>query len=241
MEELRTSLRALVDLDCAAGVYHEAEILEAIEEAIETELGEPSQALLDELTTRALDALEARARDEANWVARTVNDRIDSAFADLDARGIVAAQALGFTVQEGAWLIDRQCGERAGEVRGSVFYHRQDLERGVAGEGLLLAFTGYAGAAEPAAIGREIVYVLQHHGVPVAWNGKVQSRIEIPPFTWQKRRVTKAPPGAGPAGPIPPPAPPPRACPHCGGRGWVTLDPMRGSELCACKLRPPAP
>lgn len=47
----------------------------------------------------------------------------------------------------------------------------------------MFAFTGYGpdpGAGE--AIGREIVHVLKHHGVPVTWDGSAQSRIETGPF-----------------------------------------------------------
>ena len=162
--------------------------------------GEPSPALFDEFVARVKAGLEAQAREEATWRERTINDRLDAAFGDLEARGIVTAQALGFTLQEGSALIDEMCADRGGGVRGSVFYHRQDLEHALDGEGLMLAFTGYGsdpGAEE--AIGREIVHVLQHHGVPVGWNGSARSRIEVEPFVWQKRRTTKAPPAASAA------------------------------------------
>jgi hypothetical protein len=232
----REWLERVVDIDCRSGLYDEAAILGALEDIIEAELGEPSPALYDEAAARVKVGLEARAREEATWRERTVNDRIDGAFEDLDARGIVAAQALGFTVQEGAYLLDEKCAERGERVRGSVFYHRQDLERGVEGGGLALAFTGYGpdrGATE--AIGREIVHVLQHHGLPVRWNGSPRTRIEIEPFVWQKRRVTKAPPGATAAPPLPPIPQPPAACSTCRGRGWVaTGDPATPAVPCAC-------
>ena len=101
----------------------------------------------------------------------------------------------------------------------------------------MLAFSGYSAEADGATIGREVVHVLTHHGVPASWNGSPKSRIEIAPFVWQRRRVTKAPPGAGAAPAVPAPPPPPAVCGLCHGRGWVTLDVNRGSELCACKRR----
>jgi hypothetical protein len=70
---------------------------------------------------------------------------------------------------------------------------------------LFLTFTAYgsdSGVEE--AIGREIVHVLQHHGVRVSWDGSARSRIKIEPFVWQKRRITKAPPGASAAPPTRP-------------------------------------
>jgi len=235
----RRSLERIVDIDCRAGVYDEANILEALQEVIEMELDEPSPALSEEFASRVRSGLEARAREEATWSERTVNDRLDSAFDDLDARGIVTAQALGSTLQEGASLLDDRCADQGGVARGSVFYHRQDLENGVEGEGLCLAFTCYGPeAGGPEAIGREIVHVLKHHGVPVTWNGSERSRIEIDPFPWRKRGVTKAPPGAAAAPPVPPPAPPPAPCALCKGRGWVaTSDPATPAVICGCKTR----
>ncbi|MDI3287770.1 hypothetical protein [Polyangium sp. 15x6] len=234
--QCREWLERVVDVDCRAGVYDEANILEALEEIIEVELGEPFPALFEEFAARVKVGLEARAREEATWGDRTINDRLDSAFDDLDARGIVTAQALGSTLQEGAELIDAMSGDR--EARGSAFYHRQDLERALEGGGLRLAFTAYgdeAGGGE--AIGREIVHVLKHHGVPVSWGGDVRSRIEIEPFEWRKRRATKAPPGGTAAPPVLPPAPPPRpaVCEICKGRGWIQTDPTRFPDICVCK------
>ena len=157
----RAGLERVVRVDCRSGLYDEAEILEAVAEIIDAELGEPSAEILGEFAEKTRAGLEARAREEATWADRTINDRIEGAFADLDARGIVAAeQALGFTVQEGAARIDEErVRAREDEVRGSVFYHRQDLERGVDGRGPPPRLHGLwikaAGASE--AVGREIV------------------------------------------------------------------------------------
>jgi hypothetical protein len=233
----REWLESIVAVDCRAGVYDEANILEALQEIIETELGEPTPALLEDLTAQVRAGLAARAREEATWRGRTANDRLDSAFADLDARGIVTAQALGSTLQEGASLIDDRCADRDDAARGSVFYHRQDLEDALEGEGLSLAFIAYGPETDAAAIGREIVHVLTHHGLSVTWSGSPKQRIQIDPFVWQKRRATQAPPGAAAAPPVPAPPPAPVVCALCNGRGWVTPDPNQGSELCACKRK----
>jgi hypothetical protein len=201
----REWLESVVAVDCRAGVYDEANILEALQEIIETELGEPTPALLEDLTAQVRTGLAEHAREEATWSGRTTNDLLDSAFADLDARGVVTAQALGSTLQEGAALIDERCADRDEAARGSVFYHRQDLEDAVEGGGLSLAFVAYGPEADAAAIGREIVHVLSHHGLSVTWSGNPKQRIQLAPFAWQKRRATQAPPGATAA------PPPPRA------------------------------
>ncbi|QAT84301.1 hypothetical protein EJ065_2729 [Corallococcus coralloides] len=80
--------------------------------------------------------------------------------------------------------------------RGAVFFHGQDLERGVRGEGLLLAFGAYENdeaqqEAASLAIAREVRETLARHGVRTDWNGDVDERLLIPPFAWRKRRYTQ--------------------------------------------------
>jgi hypothetical protein len=238
VDACRSWLHEVVELDCRSGFYDEANIREAIAEIIELELGEPHPALFDEIAARVSPRLAARAREEELWQDRTVNDRLDAAFEDLDARGIVARQLLGFTVQEGASLIDELCAASPG-ARGSVFYHRQDLERGVRGEGLFLAFAPREeNPAAWLAIGHEIVHVIKHHGAPVQWDGDLNQRIKIAPFEWRKRRVTRAPPSTDAVAPPYQPARPPAVCGICQGKGW--LPQLKESDFprrCECQKR----
>ncbi|MCB9598860.1 MAG: hypothetical protein H6721_07660 [Sandaracinus sp.] len=80
---------------------------------------------------------------------------------------------------------------------GAVFFHGQDVERGVRGEGLYLAFgafaTGPAHQAETVKVGREICDTLTRFGLPTEWNGTTTSRIRVSPFEWRKRRVSRPP------------------------------------------------
>lgn len=131
--------------------------------------------------------------EERTWHGVTTNDRIDKAFEFLDQSGIFTAQNY--------WCCSR-CGHSAAasemterKTRGYVFYHEQDTDRGVEGEGLLLAFGSYEGEdPNTEAIGREICSALDSFGIPHQWNGSSSSRIAIEPFEWRKRRVTTAPP-----------------------------------------------
>lgn len=233
-------LESVIDVDCRSGLYDEATILDAVREIIEMELGAFDAVLFEQCAARTRAGLAACARDEQTWASRTSNDRLESAFSDLEARGIVTGQAVGFTIQEGAALIDAIVVERGG-ARGSVFFHRQDLERAIAGGGLALAFTAYdAEVGEPTiAIGREVVAVLAHHGLGTQWDGTGRSRIVVTPFVWQRRRSTRAPAGPGPAPTVAQEralTPPPRAvCSRCGGKGWVQKDAASFPEPCACK------
>lgn len=224
LDECRETLEANIEVDTRSGLYDENEITEEIEAVITGILGEPSPELLEEYAAKARDLLARQAAEESAWVERTVNDRLEDALRDLARRGILSGQALGMTIQEGAALVDEACIACDAEVRGSLFYHRQDLERGVSGEGLLLAFglppptedlpENDAADAERdrrksawREVGREIVHVLRHHGIDVAWDGSINSRIAIAPFEWRRRRVTTAPGSAAPGAPPLPSAP----------------------------------
>jgi len=242
LAECREWLARVVDVDCRSGLYDEANILAALEEIIGLTLGEPNRPLFDEHAARVRAGLAAQAALEATWGERTANDRLDSAFDDLNARGIVAGQALGFTTQEGWARIVELGSQRPSTPRGGVFYHRQDLERAlVDGQGLMLAFGGWLDGNEESAreVGRELMHVLGHHGVAASWNGSEQTRIALAPFRWEKRRTTTAPPGPPHAPPLARPKPPER-CPLCNGRGFIeATDPRKFPGRCACQRTPP--
>lgn len=173
------------------------------------------------------------AAEEQGWTDVSTNDRIDAAFQELSSAGLFSAQ--DFTCCS-------SCGhsEAAGTMaetgaRGYVFYHQQDTDRAITGGGLLLAFGAYDGEPPSVeAIGREICGALDRFGIPHTWNGSGESRIQIEPFEWRKRRVTTAPPippgergrvlvrpeGEGEA-PAPPPKPiHERGLRHPDGRQW---------------------
>jgi len=87
-------------------------------------------------------ALAAHARDKTTWPVTTDCDRLDSVFAALNAQGIIALQNAGLTQSDGYYDVRQSYNERADRdtVIGYCFYHGQDLEGAVRGEGLYLAF-----------------------------------------------------------------------------------------------------
>ena len=128
-----------------------------------------------------------------------MNDRLDQAFAALDARGILALHDAGLTQSDG-WDDVRDLHEtERPEARGAVFYTGQDAAWAHRGQGLVFAFGALASKpskkadALSVAIGREIREVLASYGVETTWSGEPGDRISTPPFAWQKRRFTKAP------------------------------------------------
>lgn len=139
--------------------------------------------------------LEKERLAEARWSDATVNDRITSAFEELNRRGVLARESLGLTIQDGWGYAGMDAEPRH---RGVIFFHHQDVIDGVGGRGLLLAF-GALGVqpseddVASAALAEEVVTLLQTNGVPCSWNHSVTQRIRIEPFQWRKRRWTKAP------------------------------------------------
>lgn len=170
------------------------DLLEEVEERLEDLLGAPpDRSLVGEMRALARTALEERRAAEAQWSEPTTNDRLSEAFADLEDRGIVALEDAGYTLADG-WEDARAAADEFPEARGAVFFHGQDVERGVRGEGLHLAFGAFSGGdAAAVAVGREVVEVLARHGLHPAWTGSAAARIELPPFPWQKRQFTDSP------------------------------------------------
>ena len=72
---------------------------------------------------------------------------------------------------------------------GACFFHSQDMDGAVCGEGLLLAFTHLESEADEddVAIGRRVVEALRQRGLTVAWDGTHRRRIALPAFRWQRR------------------------------------------------------
>ncbi len=77
---------------------------------------------------------------------------------------------------------------------GFAFYHEQDAEAAIDGNGLMFAF----GATEPGrdkypqaavAVGRRLVERLEEDGLNPIWDSSLQQRIGLP-MTWQRCRPT---------------------------------------------------
>ncbi len=143
------------------------------------------------------DEFAAHAAAQATWPAVTDNDRLDTAFRELDEAGIVARQCFTCCNSCGNLEIGDEVPDGA-TARGFTFYHLQDAERALSGDGLYLAH-GYfegdiaaPGPADPVAIGREIAATLRRHGLTVLWNGDVKTKIHVP-FGWQRRQVSAHP------------------------------------------------
>jgi hypothetical protein len=142
----------------------------------------------------AAAVLAKKRAAEATWPADTDTDidRLDRAFAQLDAQGICALQCTGDTLRDGYEAVSdviHADGVPADRYTGFCFFHGQDENRALRGEGLMLAFGHIESEAADAfiAVGRQVCAVLAQHGLQTDWNGSDGSRITLGALRWQRR------------------------------------------------------
>jgi uncharacterized protein DUF6891 len=185
---LNDEAKEAITLLVRSGFYEPDEVIEIVCE----EMYEPGQVAEADVTAAVEAESEAWEDEKKRWPAVTDCDKLDQVFENLNAKGIVALQNAGYTQSDG-FDDFREAYEqhpRKSSVIGYCFYHGQDLERAVAGQGLYLAF-GPLDADEEAtkgpAIGEMIREELEKAGFAVEWDGTFQQRILIPRIVWQRR------------------------------------------------------
>jgi hypothetical protein len=183
-------LHEFIRVQVAAGFSPIADVVdEAVEVFADTSV--PQDALRDAATALADKALAPPGRPDG-WPTPTDCDRLESAFAALDAAGVLARQHFSCCGACGANEIQDEIDQAKKDgrtIRGFTFFHIQDTEHAVAGESLFLSYGSVDGDREAAvAIGHEVVAALKVEGLHPAWNGRHANRIGLP-ITWQRRRT----------------------------------------------------
>lgn len=188
LDEATEDMRASVEEWLWYG-YHSAEVIDGW---IEERAAEGDGFDLEWIKAFAAEALAEKRAAEAGWPEETDNDRLDRAFAQLDAQGICALQWAGDTMSDGIEAVSERLNSDEvppGRYQGFCFFHSQDMDRALDGEGLLLAFgpTDSETDAGAARIGRLVCAALQQHGLKTQWDGTANRRIELPGLRWQRR------------------------------------------------------
>lgn len=183
-------LREYIRVQVSAGFSPvPAVVAEAVDVFADTTL--PPGALREAASALAAEAIAAQLADQESWPETTDNDRLDAAFASLEAAGIVARQHFSCCGTCGATeILDEmdRVAKNGAVVRGYTFFHLQDTEQAVDGESLFLSFGVADGDREAAVeIGHEVVAALREAGLHPAWNGRHANRIGLP-LVWQRRR-----------------------------------------------------
>lgn len=151
--------------------------------------GELDAAVVESTVDASFTAYE---KEKGSFPSVTDCDRLDSAFAALNSRGVIAIQNAGYTQSDGYDDVSQAFSEHSNpdSVLGYCFYHGQDLQRTIDGGGLFFAF-GPVDPAEEQTKGVEVGNVvreeLERAGLVVDWNGEFDKRLSVPQITWQKR------------------------------------------------------
>ncbi|WP_431263169.1 DUF6891 domain-containing protein [Roseateles chitinivorans] len=192
--ELDPDVLYSIDVDVRGGFADRPDIIaDTLERMQGDELIEDGQEEAAEAAIEAAvdAALHARSLDQASWPAVTDCDRLDAVFDALTAEGVIALQNAGYTQSDG-WgdIVEARAeADDPGAFHGYCFFHGQDLERAVHGQGLFLAFGSIDGDddTEGVKVGERVVELLKGAGFRVEWGGTFKTRIFIPDFDWKRR------------------------------------------------------
>lgn len=181
-------LRSIISRDIKGGYAGHGEIVDDALEMISDEYDiEPlrphAQRVFDE-------ELALHRAAEREWPAVTDYDRLDRAFANLEARGIVCRQnftCCGTCGSAEIWDQIKEATDMGVAVRGYAFFHMQDTEGAVDGSGLYLNY-GAVEEGEQAAldVAREISGEIESSSLKVDWDGSWQKRIGVK-LDWKRR------------------------------------------------------
>ncbi len=164
----------------------------------------------DELIDNALDVLDLQADEimraeaarileeeiasyrsvAAGWPAMTDYNRLEQAFARLEAEGVVCRQNFTCCGTCGVHEIGDEmesARQQGGAVRGYAFFHMQDTESAVDGHGLYLNYGAVEeGEVAALAVARSIADAFRASGLTVDWDGDLRKRIFVG-LQWQRR------------------------------------------------------
>src|SRR5512138_1225339 len=141
LDETIAEMRAYIRREVAGGFSGAEEICDSAVEIYSDEQ-DPS-ILLPYAKALTKEMFEAQGSEQASWEKITDCDRLDQAFADLEAQGIISRQNYSCcgTCSSGEIWEEMLALQNEGKaVRGYTFYHVQDTQHAVDGNGLYLNY-----------------------------------------------------------------------------------------------------
>lgn len=152
----------------------------------------------DEMKQFVEETWQKKLDEEKNWPEVTDVDRLHQAFKALERKSVLAFHNLGNTNSDAMYLAGSEWKRRgavATGLLGSVSYHSQALHRARTEGVLHLGFDSYPGSAtyptveaRMNAVGMIATQTLQEHGLKAAWNGDINTKIEVI-VDWKKRAI----------------------------------------------------
>jgi hypothetical protein len=168
-----------------AGFYAPDDIREMMNDVLEPDCN------LSNLEAFLETQLEHKTAAELFWPTATDCDRLDRVFYHLHEIGICALSNAGYTMSDGYSDVAEAVAQAPeGHYHGYCFYHGQDVERAVEGQGVMVAFGDLQDDPDrDLAVGRSVAEALAHAGFGVVWDGTNKTRINIPSFDWKRRHA----------------------------------------------------
>lgn len=185
---LNSNVLSAIDSFIRGGFEESHRIIEIVCEEMHEE-GEIDRDEVEYAVRRAAREMKEARR---NWPPDTDCDKLNRVFGALNQNGIVALQYAGYTQSDGYQDVQEAFRQHANRtsVFGYCFYHAQDLEAALRGEGLYLAF----GPIDPSneeqdgsRVGALVMEQLTKHGLTASWSGAFSQRIHIPVLDWKRR------------------------------------------------------
>jgi hypothetical protein len=173
----------------AAGYESPQEILQSAADYIGDDL---DPRVVDEKVGPMLErAIAAHAAAEAKWPPATDYDRLNAAFASLERNGVVAREnftCCGTCGSAEIWEEIDAARDAGHAVQGYAFFHMQDTESAVDGDGLYLNYGAVEeGEAAALEVGTMIVSEIERNGLKIDWDGSWDKRIGVS-LDWKRRR-----------------------------------------------------
>lgn len=188
LPEILDEMHAYIRRDVASGFEAPDDIIDGVVELLSDDYDPNLLRPHAQHMTREL--FELHHQEQASWPSTTDCDRLDHAFAYLEAAGIVSRQHFSCCNTCGSGEIRTEMANIAAQgqhIRGYTFYHVQDTESAVEGDGLYLSYGANVPGPEAAVeVGRQVVAALQAHGLTTKWEGTWNHRIFVT-LDWKRR------------------------------------------------------
>jgi hypothetical protein len=189
--ETRAQILQLVHLEVRGTTRDREQVVQEVMERLEADLDGFVPGDLEPVVARLTDEqLQTHRLEQTTWAQTTDCDRLDAVFAGLERDGFLVGPDFGYT--QDAALADlsevMDAHDHPEDLRGYVFYTRQDLERVMETGSLMLGFGMVNDSPSATEVGKIIAEAFKQAGFQLEWNGKTNARIGVVGIDWKKRR-----------------------------------------------------
>jgi hypothetical protein len=171
------------------GQDDEESIVELLVQLAEEEVDDVDEPTLTNLARAAVhSAIKDQIARQVSWPKVTDCDRLDSAFSDLNKRGVLT---IAGDICCSNCAHDQLDGDVQNDLNahGYAFYNAHDVA-GVVPDASWFMFIGFGcpdgGPAEITSVAREVARALEKHGLKAIWDGDPMEKVWVR-LTWQRR------------------------------------------------------